>query len=406
MSSNMLLYSLGGASMFFAIIVTILNALAYGVAQSLSSSTPATERTPVSLSVVNCVALIMISLLVHQDIRQNHQWPRWKVWVFSLTVAYLIIAAGSTAGTMATNHNQPSLWIARSIFWGISVFTQGSYCGYLLMICFQQRPESAWPHSYNLSEELKTLPETPTSVTNPVQVCDPYPDMNRFDTRRGSLRKFPRRSNRDSGLCLELSKPKNGSFDTTSTTSSAEQSPTKQQHQQHQQPQSPQDYINRTLLRGNGSIRSMPSLRHDPTRQPSLDTLVTLVQPSPTASTFHLDSPTGSMETLTVQEHNIHPLFRSTSPCPSPTPTPGTRVKASPSAGQTITHQTLTRMRSARSLRESRPLPSPFLSDEELAQARKEPESGLLPFIDAGHVRRSITQYEKRYDLYESPDEN
>ncbi|KAJ6010461.1 hypothetical protein N7451_001873 [Penicillium sp. IBT 35674x] len=394
MSSNMLLYSLGGASTFSVFVVTILNALAYGAVQSLSSSTRTTELAPVSLSAVSCVALIMLTFLVHKDVRHSYQWPRWKIGVFFLTVAYLIIAAGSTAGTMATNHSLSSLWIARSIVWGLSVFAQGFYCGYLLVVCFQQKSETAWPRSYNLSQELKALPDTPTSVTPPAQVSDPYPEMNRFDTRRGSLRKFPRRTNRDSGLSLELSKPKHGSIDTTSTTSTI-QSPS--------EPTQFQEYKTRSLLRENGSIRSMPSLRHDVSRQLSLDTLV---QPSPTASTFHLDSPTGSMETLTIQEHNIHPLFRSTSPCPSPTPTPGTRVKASPSAGQTITHQTLTRMRSARSLRESRPSPSPFLSEEEMAQARKEPDSGLLSFIDAGHVRRSITQYEKRYDLNESPYEN
>ncbi|KAJ5765618.1 hypothetical protein N7520_005177 [Penicillium odoratum] len=380
--SNML-YLLGGASILSVFIVTIINALAYGAAQSFSSSRRTTELVPISLSVVSCVALIMLSFLVHKDIRHNHQWPRWKVGVFLLTVAYFLIAAGSTAGTMATNHSQLSLFIVQSVFWGISVFAQGSYCGYLLVICFHQKSDS-WPRSYHLSQELKALPDTPTSVTPPVQaLCDPYPEMKQFDTRRSSLRKFPRRSNRDSGLCLES--VKHGSFDTTSTTSTL--SPTEQSFHTH-----------RTLR--NGSIRSMPSLRQDP-RQLSLDTLV---QPSPTASTFHIDSPTGSMETLTIQEHNIHPLFRSTSPCPSPTPTPGTRVKASPSAGQTITHQTLTRMRSARSLRE-RQIPSPFLSAEELAHARKDPESGLS-FIDAGHVRRSITQYEKKYDLNESPDEN
>lgn len=394
MSSNTLLYSLGGASMLSVFIVTILNALAYGTVQSLPSSTRTTELAPVTLSVVSCVALIMLNFLVHKDVRHNYQWPRWQVVVFFLTVAYLIIAAGSTAGTMATNHNLPSLWIARSIFWGLSVFAQGSYCGYLLVICFQQKSETAWPRSYNLSQELKALHYTPTSVTPPAQVSNPYPEMNGFDTRRGSLRKFPRRINRDSGLSLELSKPKHGSIDTTSTTSTLQSPNEKTQFQEDKA---------RPLLRGNGSIRSIPSLRQDISRQLSLDTLV---QPSPTASTFHLDSPTGSLETLTIQEHNIHPLFRSTSPCPSPTPTPGTRVKASPSAGQTITHQTLTRMRSARSLRESLQSPSPFLSDEEVTQARKEPNSGFLSFVDAGHVRRSITQYEKRYDLNESPDEN
>ncbi|KAJ5263803.1 hypothetical protein N7478_011408 [Penicillium angulare] len=411
MFSIKLLYTLAGTSMISLIIVTILNALTYGSIQSLSSPTRTTELAPVALSVISCMAMIMLTFLVHREIHQNIQWPRWKIGILFLTITYFIAATGSTAGTMATTHpTLPSLWIARSIFWGISVFTEGCYCGYLLVICFQPKAETAWPRSYTLSQELKALPESPSpspspSVTTPTQtLSDPYPDMNRFDTRRGSLRKYPRRSNRYSGGTLCFEQHKHASFDTTSTASTAPTTPTAPHHdtndhhnQQQQQLQIPNENDTRPL-RGSSSIRSLPSLRiRDQSPQLSLDNL--LQSPSPSASSYNLnlnlDSPTASMEALGFStEDRIHPLFRATSPCPSPTPSPGTRVKASPSAGQTITHKTVTRMRSARSLREHRS-GSPFLSEEEKNMA----------LVHAGHVRRSITQYEKRYDLNESPDE-
>ncbi|KAJ5728058.1 hypothetical protein N7493_004388 [Penicillium malachiteum] len=404
MLSNMLLHSLAAASLLSVFIVTILNGLAYGEVRSLSSSDPATDLAPVSLSVVSFLALIMLTLLVHQEITQNRAWPRWKIGIFFLAIAYLIIASASTAGSIAADHTntKSSLWIARSVFWGISVFTEGTFCGSLLIIAFQPQSDLQWPHAYNLSQELKTLPETPTTVAPPAPaICDPYPELPRFDTRRGSLRKYPRRSNRysDGTLSLEPSTDKHGSVDTTSTTSRTSQE--RHDPEPRLQLPSPSEKDNRPLLRGSGSVRSMPSLR----REPSLhlhQSLDNLVQISPTASTLNLDSPTGSTEYLAPREQNIHPLFRSTSPCPSPTPSPGTRVKASPSAGQTITHKTVTRMRSARSLRETRQSASPFLSDEEIADAK---DYAQLGFIHAGHVRRSITQYEKRYDLHECPEE-
>ncbi|KAJ5736539.1 uncharacterized protein N7483_001664 [Penicillium malachiteum] len=405
MHSNMLLHSLAAGSLLSVFIVTILNGLAYGEVRSLPSSNPATDLAPVSLSVVSFLALIMLTLLVQQEITQNRALPRWKIGILFLAIAYLIIAAASTAGSMAADHTntKSSLWIARSVFWGISVFTEGSFCGSLLIIAFQPQSDVLrWPHSYNLSQELKTLPETPTTVAPPAPaICDSYPELPQFDTRRGSLRKYPRRSNRysDGTLSLEPSTNKHGSVDTTSTTSRSSQE--RSDPEQHLQLPSPSERDNRPLLRGSGSVRSMPSLR----REPSLhlhQSLDNLVQVSPTASTLNLDSPTGSTECLASREQNIHPLFRSTSPCPSPTPSPGTRVKASPSAGQTITHKTVTRMRSARSLRETRRSASPFLSEEEIVEAKDYAQMG---FIHAGHVRRSITQYEKRYDLHDCPEE-
>ncbi|KAJ5216545.1 uncharacterized protein N7498_002952 [Penicillium cinerascens] len=390
---TVMFYCLAAAAVFSTLISTIVSGMAYATLLSLSSHT--TGLAPISLGAISCVALIGLSILLHKDIRGNGQWPVWKVGVFGLTGVYLLVADVSSAGTMATNLASPSgLWIARSVFWAISFLMQGLYYGYLLVQLAQKKPDPTWPRSF--SQELKTLPESPISITPPSPHYDPHSGVAGFDTRRSSLRKFPRRSNRYSGgtLCLQNSEDaKNNSFETSSSISSPEPSPT-------------QDHMpnlfngdTRPLLRGKDSIRSMPSLRQEPRVQQSLDNLVS---PSPTASTFNLESPSQSTFNLAEsREHNIHPLFRSNSPSPSPTPTPGTTVKGSPSAGQTITKNTLTRMRSARSLREQNMrTPSP-LPESRPELVRQNSGAGLW----LSYVRRGASQYEKRYDLNESPEE-
>lgn len=406
MATTMLFYALSGVSILSCLIATILHGLTCATLQSLPSPTYSIGLAPVSLSAVSCIALVMLSVLVCGDIRSHREWPVWKINLAGLTGVYLIIAAGSTAGTTAINHPlepQTGLRIARAVFWDISVFTQGLYAGFILLSMIRQRRLSKWPRSY--LQELKSFPESPNGnpITPPPSATqDPYSELRRFDTRRSSLRKFPRRSNRYSGgtLCPQPSdQEKHASFDTTSAITLPEQSPTRDRESEIGL-----NHDRCPPLHGGGSIRTIRSLDQLNMR-PSLDTLV---QPSsPSASSFHLDSPSRRVETLNHDsEHHIHPLFRSTSPSPSPTPTPGTMVKASPSAGQTITKKTLSRMRSTRSLRDQtmRAPSLPGYESDETPIMRSDSISGL-PFIHAGHVRRSVTQYEKRYDLNESPDE-
>jgi hypothetical protein len=394
--SAIVFYSLAVAAVISTLISTIVSGIAYATLLSLSSQ--ASGLAPVGLGAISCVALLGLSILLHKDVRGDHQWSVWKTGVFSVTGLYLLVADVVSAETMATNLPSPSgLWIARSVFWTISFLMQGLYYGYLLVQVAQKKPEPTWPRSF--SQELKTLPESPSSITPPSAPYDPHARVAGFDTRRSSLRKFPRRSNRYSGgtLCLQNSEAKHNSFDTSSSFSSPEPSPT-----QDTMPTLGNPFIEgdaRPLLRGNGSVsvRSMPSLRQEGVQQ-SLDNLV---NPSPTARTFNLESPSQSTLTLPEREHNIHPLFRSTSPSPSPTPTLGTMVKGSPSAGQTITKNTLTRMRSARSLREQNMrTPSP-LPESRPELVRQDSGSGL----SLSYVRRGASRNEKGYDLNESPEE-
>lgn len=382
-------YCLAAAAVISTLISTIISGVAYATLLSLSSH--ASGLAPLALGAISCGALIGLSILLHKDVRGYEQSPAWKTGIFGFTGVYLLIADVSSAGAMVANLPSPSvIWIAQSVFWALTFLMQGLYYGYLLVQLTHTKPDPTWPSS--LSQELKKLPESPSSITSPSASYDPHARVAGFDTRRSSLRKFPRRSNRYSGGTLYLQnsqEAKDSLFDTGSSISSPEPSPI--------QDQFPIERDTRPLLRG-GSIRSMPSLRAERIQQ-SLDSLVS---PSPTASTFNLDSPSQSTLSLNLpeREHNIHPLFRSTSPCPSPTPTPGTVVKGSPSAGQTITKSTLTRMRSARSLRElNMRTPSP-LPESRPELVRQDPGSGL----SLSYVKR-FEKHAKRYKLNESPEE-
>lgn len=388
MSATMF-YTLAVIASLSTLVVAILNGVIYAKLQSLPDSTSTMGQAPLSFSAITFVALIFLSMFLHKDIRGQHQWPEWRMGLFYFTGIYLFIAAASSSATMTTEKLSSGLSVSRSIFWALSLLAQGQYFGLLLVKSGQKTLTPIWPSSY--SQELPRSDSASTKFTPLQTVHDPCPRVGGFDTRRSSLRKFPRRSSRYPGdiLCVQnIGEVKHNSFDTSSsTTSSAKSSPT-----HDRMPDFYTERDTRPLLRGNGSIRSMPSLRQE--RVPrSLDTLV---HTSPTTSALRLHpQSTSTLNLAEAREQNIHPLFRSTSASPPPTPTRGTMVKASPSAGQTITKNTLTRMRSNRSLRTPSPLPG-----------SGEFTSGLAP-VHTGQIRRShsTTQSEKRYELNESPEE-
>ncbi|CAI7642742.1 unnamed protein product [Penicillium glandicola] len=367
-------YSLAAASLFVTFIVTILNA--------------SPDVASIILSAMSCVALIALGLLHHQNIQTGR-----RQWI-CFAGGYLLIAAVVSAGVMAMSP-QASVFVVRSVCWALSVFAQGSYCGFLATTLAQEKSNQEWPRAH--SQELKDIPQIPDFLPSPPRVCDL---SELFEPKRTSLRKFPRRSSRysDATLCPSSTKEeKNASIDTSSSThSSPSPSPTRDRR-----PDILPDRDTRPLLQGSQSTRSRPSLRRNSPTTLSLDSLVQSPLPSPTASTIRVNSPTQSgsgsstWEYNPFGENNIHPLFRSTSPCPSPTFAPGTMVKASPSAGQTITPGTITRMRSARSLREQAmrtPSPLPGSESEESFLTRPNATRGF------GHSN-SV----KRYDLNESP---
>jgi hypothetical protein len=159
----------------------------------------------------------------------------------------------------------------------------------------------------------------------------------------------------------------------------------------------------------------------------SLDSL--MLQPS--SGTSSPAAPTTKLEASRApappklhfpDESNIHPLFRSDSPSPPPTPLPGTNLHGLAMAGQTISVQTLNRMRSANSLRAHAPRSrSPRIERINQQRATTEDQksnpsresrgrlaekSAIPGFLMAADVRKSIARYEKRYEMNESPDES
>ncbi|KAJ5144190.1 uncharacterized protein N7515_002977 [Penicillium bovifimosum] len=377
-------YSLAGASLLLTFIVTILNGVCYATSKASS------DVAPVILSAVSCVAVIALGLLHHKNIQTA------RLQCIGFTGTYLLIAAAASAGAMAMSP-QASVFVVRSIFWALSVFAQALYCGYLSTTLAQEKSNTEWPRGD--SRQLDEVSPNSNYLPSPTRVCHL---SELFEPKRGSLRKYPRRSSRysDTTLCpSNMKDDKNASIDSSSSSTRGSPSPTPTNGSSDHLP----DRDPRSLPRGPHSIRSMPSLRRTPPNAISISSRVQPTVPSPTASTLRLDSPTPSPSHSTWEynpfdENNIHPLFRSTSPCPSPTFAPGTIVKGSASAGQTITPGTIKRMRSARSLRDQgRRTPSPL------------PGMGLE--LNETHVRGNQTRgspthstFEK-YDLNESPHE-
>ncbi|KAF7716319.1 Uncharacterized protein PECH_000101 [Penicillium ucsense] len=479
---------LAGAALLSSFIVTILNGLTYSQLQSLDSHTSTAGLAALLLSILTCVILLTLSLLLQRVTRREaHYSFTWKITIITLAGLYLSISSICMAGTITSDNllyspRDTHILIARSIFWTISVLVQGMYFSSVLIALVQRKSflEQEWPRSE--LQELKTLPETPRSAgacSPSLTLCDEsYAELPRFDTRRSSLRKYPRRSSRLSGgtICTEENSlpSKYEPFDTSSSAvPSRATSPTMDHPPAHTSPLSPAAAAQSSastsnsfadsnarqpppiLPARNSSLRSSSSLRRKinintpPNMHLSLDTLVhqsssassTVTSPNTTLpvsestpnlpetyafycgrkslqATSCVSLPCSPMPSPTFpathnnlsptprtrqREYNIHPLFRSTSPGPSPTPLPGSIVKASPSAGRTITQKTLMRMRSARELRASR-------RDEEWHQSSDSvslPDPGTwMAMGRAGYVRNSVTRYEKKGDLAELTEEN
>ncbi|KAJ5541929.1 hypothetical protein N7535_004348 [Penicillium sp. DV-2018c] len=377
-------YSLGGASLLLTFIVTILNGVCYATSKASS------DVASILLSAGSCVAVIALGLLHHKNIQTA------RLQCICFTGIYLLISASASAGAMAMSP-QASVFVVRSIFWALSVFAQGLYCGYLSMTLAQEKSNPEWPGAD--SRKLGDVSPSPDYLQSPSKVCTL---SELFEPKRGSLRKYPRRSSRYSDITLCPSNTKeerNASIDSSSSSTRGSPSPTPTTDRS---PDYLPDRDPRGLLRGPHSIRSMPSLRRTPPNALSLDSLVQPSVPSPSA-TPRRGSPTPSASHSTWEynpfdENNIHPLFRSTSPCPSPTFAPGTIVKGSASAGQTVKPGTITRMRSARSLRDQgRRTPSPLPGmGLELNETR------VYGFQTRGSPTNSSFE---QYDLNESPHE-
>lgn len=110
-------------------------------------------------------------------------------------------------------------------------------------------------------------------------------------------------------------------------------------------------HIRETVLQSSPPTTRGPGLETIPgSRSPSpakaLDGPYKL--PSPPQSATHFSRPCSRRQrsASASNEDHIHPLFRTSSPTPPPTATPGTRITATPLAGQLMDAHTLRRVRS------------------------------------------------------------
>lgn len=426
---NTLIYSLGGTALASTVILTVLSGLC--CAWSASSSS---ESTTVSLNAVSCVGLILLILLRQANpLKETWSWTNWRPIAHGFLIAYLLVAAGVTAGTIATSTATApalSLFVTRNVFWALSIFLQAFFSGFLLISETKQRrgeeeDSHQWPRP--LSQELDML-QGRSNARNQEGRSD-SPASIVMESCRQSMSTNRKTSN--DGLA-----PVQACWNIASRVSSRFSGRTLFQHDSNQTSVDLHAGVTSSLNRADvpdGRDSAMDQGRRTATATPansvmlqrsnsetrhSTESLVILPSPgppSPTDSSTNLDS--GAVKEpplpklhLPSHEKNIHPLFRADSPSPPPTPMPGTMVKASPVAGTTITTKTLNRVRSSNSLRvnNSGRSRSPLLLErmnqaegESQVESSSAPTPGIIMAGDA--VRRSLLQYEKKYDLNESP---
>ncbi|KAE8413426.1 hypothetical protein BDV36DRAFT_268507 [Aspergillus pseudocaelatus] len=440
---------LGGASFALTSVVTLLDGLCLTSFKDFSPNVRSIESAVTALSAANCAMLVVTILFWLTDINNENtrQLSAYRRRVYYILIAYSAMTTGVTAGgiawgtaqvmieqqQMSLRPRQRLLLVTRSVIWAISVLTQGLFGGLLLMTLAKQTSRSRWLTSLShdldaIQEELavdnrlestkqpQLVVDSPKKSTDRKRSCDGSIGIQQSTSSAASLI-----SKRYSGRTLYQQDSKHSSIDFNPPITY------------------PECVAMRNTFNGclcghssyaagaDGDAGSRKTQGNKPEFRCSLDTLrrqTSLRKSSDTSRSLQPEAPNkGGPPKLTLSdESNIHPLFRSNSPTPPPTAMPGTTVIASPAAGQTISMKALHRMKSTNSLRSYTPRSrSPLFErtghvDEEvhskngLGDGRCElsnDQTFTIPkFVMAADLRRSITQYEKRYDLIESPHES
>ncbi|RHZ61058.1 uncharacterized protein CDV56_105775 [Aspergillus thermomutatus] len=436
-----LAYLLGGISMALNLVASVLHGVCL-----VSSGAPSIESITVTLSAASCLVLVALILLWRKNIglRSIDRRERWRTVAYGLMFAYLAISSGVTAGAVVwstsrltargnktgTPSRQLGLYVSRSVVWTLSVFSQGLFAGFLLTSWIDnphypsslsqelvlQPDQSSLQHKSTVKEPALTIGSRRQSIDRKTS-CDGSLSPNQPATSIAS-------SHRYSGRTLFQQDSKHNSLDLHSPGLGMPSPDSNVSRNRLETRQDERDSCSITTEERQGTRR----IQRTPSEiKRSLDSL--MLQPSsgtssPAASTTKLGASRAPVtpKLNLPDESNIHPLFRSDSPSPPPTPMPGTNLHASPVAGQTISVKTLNRVRSANSLRAQGPRsrsplferidqqgetaeeqrPNPSLE----SQGRSEEVSAIPGFFMAADVRKSITRYEKRYELNESPDES
>ena len=432
-------YSLGGTALALTVISTILDGVCYAWSRS------PIESAVLSLNAVCCVVLALLLVLQSRHPRMKPKagpWGTWQHTVHILVVTYLLLAAGITAGIIAkslTTALAQAQFITRNVFWALSVIAQALFCGSFLIPRRKQQDEEnthSWPRP--LSHELEMLDESHSGNRIQERSDSPSPSIT-VGSNRHSLSLHSktstdglapiqpyvsnvatRVSSRYSGKTLFQQDSKHNSIDLHAGVMSSPSKPDVSEDRDTCGVANKENQYTTTFT----ASTSNPAPKRSDSDVKSVDSLLVLPSPpSPTGPSTNLESiaatsmkPPLPKLNLPPNEKNIHPLFRSDSPSPPPTPMPGTMVKASPVAGTTISAKTLSRVRSSNSLRMSNNgrSRSPLLlermsttEEDELSSpcpsslsSKSKPMPGI---IMAGDLRKSMLQYEKKYDLNESP---
>ncbi|KAE8144858.1 hypothetical protein BDV25DRAFT_171065 [Aspergillus avenaceus] len=436
-------YTLGGVSLASTFTATVLNGLCLSVSETTSSMIQSVESVLVTLSAVSCAMLIAAMLLCVTEVNSNLV-RRWKIYIYCCIAVYLALAAVVNAWGIAWStvkyvteskeiapQKRHSLIISRSVVWALSVLTQGVLGGCLLASSLTEQLDSNRLPDH-LTYDLHTLPElgdisckhdsNNSQMIIELQKCstDHRSSCEELTTAKPSASSTASLiSKRYSGRTLYQRDPKRGSFDVTQQVPSHESKLVRKkpdgglsEHDGYTAqagvtpgPKKPQS--NQTLRHSSDYLQRQASGRKSSDTSSSLQPEV-------------FDRSVPPILNL-PDESNIHPLFRSDSQTPPPTAMPGTTVTASPAAGRTISIKAIHRMRSTNSLRSHVPRSrSPLFGEVdregEVADIGQNPESldshkkqgsGQEPeistFVMAADLRKSISQYTKRYDLSESP---
>ena len=131
---------------------------------------------------------------------------------------------------------------------------------------------------------------------------------------------------------------------------------------------------------------------------PSTQTPIATPPSSPPPTQRRFSRPPSLVRKLSG-EHDIHPLFRCSSPTPPPSASSNTIVTAAPEAGEIIDRRTLHRMRSTSHRSSSQPpASSPLRRSESFANARSNrvPPSPSLPGAENGESQKRPTGFHQR----------
>lgn len=387
-----LLYTVASVSVTLTFITTLLNIRFSTFLHDSMSGPRSASMAAVSLSAMSCVSLVILSLIFGEgneactEVRKT-----WKARARSFIGIYLFVSAVIHTSAMAWSGTQSLLimpkspsypgaeafFVAGCTIETVSVFGQGLICGLSILSLTKRenRDMNPLPSPFSWQASSETTLQERRSLFRQIAsgFTGAIPSLRRCF--RGVL---PQRHSKDGLMGLRPS---------PLTTRGRISAPKSVQAVGIQE----EGITDRKLSATRQGIHTSP-----------------LLPPLPWSSSPRMPS----FEPLnTGHESTIHPLFRPASPLlpvmPPPTPSPGTNIAAAPSAGQTISPETLEMIRSRQTRSVSRrPSTSslPIIPENSPEVELQSFSSGnttltmaapLPAFVLSADIRNSFLRYEK-----------